>query len=80
MILTYDLWREQFGGDPGILGKTISAEWVSLYSHRRDAAVVPHAFGARRWPPLAIQIARLPLEPWSRLPSRRSGWPSRWAT
>ncbi len=24
MILTYDLWREQFGGDPGILGKTIS--------------------------------------------------------
>jgi hypothetical protein len=24
VILTYDLWREQFGGDPGILGKTIS--------------------------------------------------------
>ena len=23
-ILTYDLWREQFGGDPGILSKTIS--------------------------------------------------------
>ncbi|MBN9617465.1 MAG: hypothetical protein BGO25_03700 [Acidobacteriales bacterium 59-55] len=25
-ILTYDLWREQFGGDPGILGKTISLD------------------------------------------------------
>ncbi len=25
-VLTYDLWREQFNGDPGILGRTISLD------------------------------------------------------
>jgi putative ABC transport system permease protein len=40
VVLTYDLWRAQFGADPGILGKTISLDGFP-YS---VIGVMPHSF------------------------------------
>jgi predicted permease len=44
-VLTYGLWREQFGGDPGIVGKTIRLDGYSY----TVVGVMPESF---RMPPL----------------------------
>ncbi len=35
IVLSYGLWRRHFGGDPAILGKTVSALGEDIYRDRR---------------------------------------------
>ena len=77
-VLMYDLWREQFGSDPGIVGKTIRLNGFPY----TVIGVMPQSFHmprCKRWPPRRTQSARCPLECWSLWRSPRSGWPRRWA-
>ena len=38
VVLSYDLWRTHFGGNPAIVGKQYSAERPGLHGSRSDAA------------------------------------------
>jgi putative ABC transport system permease protein len=56
VILNYGLWQRRFGGDPGIVGKTISINGVT----RTVVGVMPPEFN---YPPGAQLLAPLALTP-----------------
>jgi putative ABC transport system permease protein len=39
-VISYDLWQNNFGGDPNIIGQTLRLVWQAARSYRRDAAGV----------------------------------------
>ena len=43
VLLTNQLWRQQFQSDPAILGRVDYAQWIPLHRDWRDAAVVSFA-------------------------------------
>ena len=60
-VLSEGLWRRRFGGDPGIVGRSITPGWTSGHRGRRDAGVVPVSRRHRRLDPLmddALRTAR----------------------
>ncbi len=60
-ILSHDIWQRNFGGDPKIIGRTITLA-NRIYS---VVGVMPAGFdlpeGAQVWVPLATEIETLPL-------------------
>ena len=54
VVLSYDLWRQRFGGDPALVGKTISLGGAPT----TVLGVMPRGFGyptwANLWQPLAV--------------------------
>lgn len=59
VILSHALWRNQFGGNPGIIGRWIAVDGLS----RQVVAVMPPAFsfpapGVQLWIPLSLDPAQ----------------------
>ncbi|PYU09637.1 MAG: hypothetical protein DMG37_22750 [Acidobacteria bacterium] len=55
VVLSNELWKERFGADPGILGKTVRLDGIS----RSVVGVMPPGFAfpnARVWVPLKIRV------------------------
>src|SRR5690606_9109410 len=62
IILSDGLWRERFGGDPAILGRTLDINGVM----REVVGVMPARFGypdqeARFWLPMVVDEANAPV-------------------
>ncbi len=62
VILSDGLWQTHFGGDPGIIGRTVDMSGTS----REVVGIMPEGFGfpdrtARFWTPMVIDPAQAPL-------------------
>ncbi len=55
VVLSHRLWANEFGGDPALVGRTITLEWRGVHRHRRDA----RRFGVRSHVQSAVAAARL---------------------
>ncbi|MFN2432591.1 MAG: ABC transporter permease [Gemmatimonadota bacterium] len=59
VVLTHRLWRERFGGDPGVLGRTLRfGEGPATV-----VGVLPHGIGYPTWAELYAPLASAPLTP-----------------
>ncbi|HUH61807.1 MAG TPA: ABC transporter permease [Terracidiphilus sp.] len=65
IVLSYGFWRQQFGGDPSVIGRTMLLDGVS----RQIVGVAPADthfpdFETRLWIPIAFKAGD-PYDPWS---------------